>query len=69
MLVFRCRDVGNNDCVFEAREATEEELVAKIRTHYREQFGTDLIPVTLLDRILRAVRIEPGPTEALPPGW
>lgn len=62
MLVFRCRDVGNNDCRFEAREATEEELLAKIRTHYREEYGASLIPAELLERIRRAIRVEPGPT-------
>jgi predicted small metal-binding protein len=62
MLVFRCRDIGNNDCRFEAREATEEELLAKIRAHYQEEQGVQLIPSDLLDRIRRAIRVEPGPT-------
>ena len=62
MLVFRCRDVGNNDCMFEAREATEEELLAKIRAHYQEEQGTSLIPPDILERVRRAIRVEPGPT-------
>lgn len=60
MLVFRCRDVGNNDCRFEAREATEEELLAKIRTHYREEYGVPLMSGDLLERVRRAIRVEPG---------
>jgi predicted small metal-binding protein len=62
MLVFRCRDIGNNDCRFEAREATEEELLAKIRTHYQEEKGTRLIPPDLLERIRRAIHVETGST-------
>lgn len=62
MLVFRCRDIGNNDCKFEAREATEEELLAKIRAHYQEERGTPLIPADLLERIRRAVHVEAGST-------
>jgi predicted small metal-binding protein len=62
MLVFRCRDVGDNDCRFEAREATEEELLAKIRAHYQEVQGVSLIPPEILDRIRQAIRIEPAPT-------
>ena len=62
MLVFRCRDVGNNDCVFEAREATEEELLAKIRAHYQEEQGSQLIPPELIERIKRVIRVEPAPT-------
>ncbi len=62
MLVFRCRDVGNNDCRFEAREATEQELLAKIREHYREEYGTPLLPGDLLERVRRAIRVESGPT-------
>jgi predicted small metal-binding protein len=62
MLVFRCRDIGNNDCRFEAREATEEELLAKIRAHYQEEQGTQLIPPDLLERIRRAVHVEEGST-------
>ena len=61
MLVFRCRDVGENDCRFEAREATEEELLAKIRAHYREEYGLPLIPPDLLERVRRAIHPEPGP--------
>ncbi len=60
MLVFRCRDVGENDCRFEAREATEEELLEKIRQHYQEVRGTPLIPPDFLERIRRAIRVEPG---------
>jgi predicted small metal-binding protein len=62
MLVFRCRDVGDNDCRFEVREATEEELLAKIRAHYQEEQGSQLIPPELIERIRRAIRIEPAPT-------
>jgi predicted small metal-binding protein len=62
MLVFRCRDIGNNDCRFEAREATEEELLAKIRAHYEEERGVSLIPADILDRIRRAIQVEPGST-------
>ena len=62
MLVFRCRDIGNNDCRFEALETTEEELLAKIRAHYQEEQGVQLIPSDLLDRIRRAIRVELGPT-------
>jgi len=62
MLVFRCRDVGNNDCKFEAREATEEELLAKIRAHYQAERGVPLIPPELLERIRRVIQVEPGPT-------
>lgn len=61
MLVFRCRDVGDNDCRFEAREATEEELLAKIRAHYQEEKGNQLIPPDLLERIRRAIRVEAEP--------
>ena len=61
MLVFRCRDVGNNDCRFEVREATEEELLAKIRAHYREEYGTLPLSGELLERVRRAIRVEPGP--------
>ncbi len=60
MLVFRCRDVGENDCRFEAREATEEELLAKIRQHYREVHGQPLIPPELLERIRHAIHVEPA---------
>ena len=62
MLVFRCRDVGNNDCKFEGRELTEEELLARIRAHYQEEQGVSLIPPETLERIWRAIRVEPGPT-------
>ena len=62
MLVFRRRDVGNNDCRFEAREATEEELLAKIRAHYQEEQGVQLIPQDLIELIRRAIQVEPGPT-------
>ena len=60
MLVFRCRDVVNNDCKFEAREATEKELLVKIRAHYQEEQGGQLIRPDLGDRIGRAIRLEPG---------
>ncbi len=59
MLVFRCHDIGENDCRFEAREATEDELLEKIRQHYREVNGATLIPQDLLERIRRAIHVMP----------
>lgn len=61
MLVFRCRDVGNNECRFETREATEEELLAKIRAHYRKEYGTSQLSGELLEQVQRAIRVEAGP--------
>lgn len=62
MLVFRCRDIRNHDCTFEAREATGEELLAKIRVHYQEEQSFQPIPLEHLERIRRAIRVETGTT-------
>lgn len=55
--VLRCRDVGV-DCNFEARGASEEEVLQKAREHAKSVHGMDEIPSGLEQKVRAAIREE-----------
>lgn len=55
--VLKCRDVGV-DCDFEARGATEQEIIQKAREHAKAAHGFNDIPPELADKVRAAIRDE-----------
>jgi predicted small metal-binding protein len=53
---FRCADVGNADCRWEARGRTEDELMPQISQHAREAHGMTSIDDRMRTRIKDAIR-------------
>jgi predicted small metal-binding protein len=53
---FRCADVGNADCRWEAVGRTEDELHPQIERHGREQHGMKEIGKDMWSRIKDAIR-------------
>jgi len=56
--IVRCREVGV-DCDFEARGATEEEVLEKCAEHGRTAHGIQDLTPELLLLVLAAIREEP----------
>jgi predicted small metal-binding protein len=56
--IVRCREIGV-DCDFEARGATEEEVLAKCAEHGRAAHGIQELTPELLLLVLGAIREEP----------
>ena len=56
--IVRCREVGV-DCDFEARGATEEEVLQKCSEHGRTAHGIQELTPELLLLVLAAIREEP----------
>jgi predicted small metal-binding protein len=56
--ILRCRDVGV-DCDFEARGATEEEILQKCSEHGRTAHGIQELTPELLMLVLAAIHEEP----------
>lgn len=55
--VLKCREAGV-DCDFEARGATEEEILQKAADHAKKDHGMAGIPPALLTRVKAAIRDE-----------
>lgn len=55
--VISCRDVGM-DCDFEARAATEEELLSLTAAHAAKEHGLTEIPEEVLTKVKAAIREE-----------
>ena len=55
--VLKCREVGV-DCDFEARGATEEEILQKAADHAKKDHGMAEIPSELLAKVKAAIRDE-----------
>ena len=53
---FRCADVGNADCRWEARGRTEDELMPQISQHARDAHGINKIDDRMKTRIKDAIR-------------
>jgi predicted small metal-binding protein len=53
----RCRDLGMN-CDFEARGATEEEVVQKVAAHAKGAHQISEIPPELASQVRAAIRTE-----------
>ena len=51
----KCLDVGVA-CDFEARAATEEELMKKVQEHARTAHGMKEIPAEILAKVKKAIR-------------
>ena len=56
--ILRCRDIGV-DCEFEARGATEVEILQKCSEHGRSAHGIQELTPELLMLVLGAIREEP----------
>ena len=56
--ILRCRDIGV-DCDFEARGATEEEILQQCSEHGRTAHGIQELTPELLMLVLGAIREEP----------
>jgi predicted small metal-binding protein len=56
MKTFRCADVGNSDCRWEAAGRTEEELMPKIERHGREAHGISKIDDSMRSKVRDAIR-------------
>ena len=56
--IIRCREVGV-DCDFEARGATEQEVLAKCAEHGRTAHGIQELTPELVVGVLAAIREEP----------
>ena len=56
--ILRCRDVGV-DCDFEARGATEEEILKQCSEHARTVHGIQELTPELIMLVLGAIREEP----------
>ena len=56
--IVRCRDVGV-DCDFEARGATEQEVLDKAAQHGRTAHGIEVLPPELVEKVRAAIREEP----------
>ena len=53
---FRCADVGNADCRWEAKGRTDDELMPQISQHAREAHGMTSIDDRMRTRIKDAIR-------------
>jgi predicted small metal-binding protein len=53
---FRCADVGNADCRWEAKGRTEDELMPQIDRHAREAHGMSKIDDHMRSKIKDAIR-------------
>lgn len=53
---FRCADVGNADCRWEAKGRTEDELMPQISQHAREAHGMTSIDDRMRTKIKDAIR-------------
>ena len=53
---FRCADVGNADCRWEAKGRTEDELIPQINQHAREAHGMTSIDDRMRSKIKDAIR-------------
>lgn len=53
---FRCADVGNADCRWEAKGRTEDELMPQISQHAREAHGISSIDDRMRTKIKDAIR-------------
>lgn len=53
---FRCADVGNADCRWEAKGRTEDELMPQISQHAREAHGMTSIDDRMRSKIKDAIR-------------
>jgi predicted small metal-binding protein len=56
--IVRCREVGV-DCDFEARGATEQEVLDKAAEHGRTAHGIEVLPPELVEKVRAAIREEP----------
>jgi predicted small metal-binding protein len=56
--IIRCREVGV-DCDFEARGATEQEVLDKAAQHGRTAHGIEVLPPELVEKVRAAIREEP----------
>ena len=56
--IIRCREVGA-DCDFEARGATEQEVLDKAAEHGRKAHGIEVLPPELVAKVRAAIREEP----------
>jgi predicted small metal-binding protein len=57
--IIRCREVGV-DCDFEARGATEEEVLEQCANHGRIAHGMQELTPELVAKVRAAIREEPG---------
>ena len=57
MKVIRCRDVGE-DCDFEARGHTVQDVLEQCADHARVAHGMDEIPEELLEKVKSAIHNE-----------
>ena len=55
--VIRCRDVGV-DCDFEARGATEQEVLSQCAEHAKAAHGMNELPPDLAQKVHSAIREE-----------
>jgi predicted small metal-binding protein len=60
--VVRCRDIGV-DCDFEARGATEQEVMSRCAEHAKSAHGMTEIPPELAQKVRAAVRDEESKTK------
>ena len=56
--IISCRDVGV-DCDFEARGASEEEIIQKCAEHARSAHGMTELPPDLEEKVRSGMREEP----------
>lgn len=60
--VIRCRDVGV-DCDYEARGATEQEVIDQCAEHAKEAHGMDNLPPELAQKVHAAIQDEETKTK------
>jgi predicted small metal-binding protein len=53
---FRCKDVGFQNCPWETRGKSEQELMPEIERHGREAHGIDKIDDSTRDRVRNAMQ-------------
>lgn len=53
---FRCKDVGFENCPWEARAKNEQELMPQIEKHGREQHGIQNLDQQTRDKVKNAIR-------------
>jgi len=52
--LFKCRDIGN-DCNFQARGRSEEEVLQKVSEHAKKAHNMTEIPKELSDKVRTAI--------------
>lgn len=57
--VMNCRQVGN-DCDFEARGETEQEVIRKCAEHSKSAHGMSEMSREMMDKVRKAIREEPS---------